>query len=467
MKARFLSLCAAGLFCAPFAASHAALVGQSASPVGPLRYVGLGDTGGGVGSGRYTLGDCVFAANVTTCTVSGSYVESAQSTHTPGQGGTFTMVLTYSGNGPSPVIARSETAGSSVLRFSSLGDAVFTLRLRPTAGGEIVGTYPAPVFADSIGFNAFLSGPTASCTGIGASQCTIGNVGLTPNAAIAGGLSTFSFNFPETFVAADGNYQGLWWNSPANSESGWGINFAHQADTIFATWFTYDLAGKAWWLSMTATSTNQRVFSGTIVQGSGPPFNAVPFNPAQVTQTPVGNGTLSFSSATSGTFTYTVNGVTQTKAIVTTVFASPPICAWNTQADLTQATNYQDIWWAAPAGVESGWGINFSHQSSTIFATWFTYDVDRKPLWYSVTAPQTAPRTFTGTLQRSTGPAFSAVPFNPDTVQRVAVGTATVTFEDGNNATFAYQVKDGLNVASQTKAITRTVFRAPGTICRP
>ena len=24
------------------------------------------------------------------------------------------------------------------------------------------------------------------------------------------------------------------------AESGWGINFAHQGDVVFATWFTYD-----------------------------------------------------------------------------------------------------------------------------------------------------------------------------------------------------------------------------------
>ena len=32
------------------------------------------------------------------------------------------------------------------------------------------------------------------------------------------------------------NYQGMWWAAPANSESGWGSNFAHQGDTVFATW---------------------------------------------------------------------------------------------------------------------------------------------------------------------------------------------------------------------------------------
>jgi hypothetical protein len=48
------------------------------------------------------------------------------------------------------------------------------------------------------------------------------------------------------------NYEGLWWNAPGGSESGWGINFAHQGDVIFATWFTYDVNGKAMWLTMSA-----------------------------------------------------------------------------------------------------------------------------------------------------------------------------------------------------------------------
>ena len=57
------------------------------------------------------------------------------------------------------------------------------------------------------------------------------------------------------------NYEGLWWASPASSESGWGINFAHQGDTIFASWFTYDLTGKGLWLVMTAAEDRaQRLF---------------------------------------------------------------------------------------------------------------------------------------------------------------------------------------------------------------
>ena len=257
------------------------------------------------------------------------------------------------------------------------------------------------------------------------------------------------------------NYQGLWWAAPAGSESGWGINFAHQADTIFASWFTYDLTGKGLWLVMTAPKTAPNTYSGTLYTTTGPAFNAVPFSPAQVMATAVGNGTLTFSDPNDGNFAYTVNGIAQNKAITRQVFGPLPSCA-TASGNLAAATNYQDLWWAAPAGSESGWGINFTHQGDTIFATWFTYDVDHTPMWLVVTAPKTAPGVYSGTLYRTTGPAFNAVPFNPANVMATAVGMVTLTFTDGNNATFAYTV----NGIAQMKAITREVFNPPGTVCQ-
>ncbi len=258
------------------------------------------------------------------------------------------------------------------------------------------------------------------------------------------------------------NYEGLWWNSPAGSEAGWGLNLAHQGDTIFATWFTYDLTGKAWWLSMTAALTATGTYTGTLLQQTGPPFNSVPFVPSQVQGTTVGTGTLTFADANTATFAYTVNGITQTKSITREVFGQLPTCTFGILTDLTLAYNYQDLWWAAPAGSESGWGVNLTHQGDTIFATWFTYDLDRTPLWLSVTAPKTAPGTYGGTLYRTKGPAFNAVPFKPENVVATSEGTATFTFTDGNTGTFNYTV----NGVTQTKAITRQVFVAPGTVCQ-
>lgn len=261
-------------------------------------------------------------------------------------------------------------------------------------------------------------------------------------------------------AAAAPNYQGLWWNAPAGSESGWGINFAHQGDTIFASWFTYDLSGKGWWLVMTAPKTAPGVYSGALYTTTGPAFDAMPFNPAQVVPNPVGTGTLTFSDLNDGTFAYTVNGFAQTKSITREAFAPLPVCATAT-GSLEAATNYTDLWWAAPAGSESGWGINLTQEGSTIFATWFTYDFDETPMWLVATAPETSPGVYSGALYRTVGPAFNAVPFSPAAVVATVVGSITFTFSDGNHASFAY-LADGV---SQIKALTREVFQPPGTVC--
>jgi trimeric autotransporter adhesin len=257
------------------------------------------------------------------------------------------------------------------------------------------------------------------------------------------------------------NYQGLWWNAPAGSESGWGINFAHQGDVIFATWFTYDANGKPLWLSLTA-KWDGRAYWGTLYQTRGPAFNAAPFDPRGVTATNVGFAKLSFSDANTGQFFYVLNERAQTKEITRQSFGPLPTCIFGAQPDLSRATNYQDLWWATPAGSESGWGINFAHQGDTIFATWFAYDVDGAPIWLSATAPKMAVGSYKGALYRTTGPAFSAVPFLSSSVSAVEVGAFSLSFADGNSATFGYT----LNGVTASKKITRQIFNSPGTICK-
>ena len=263
------------------------------------------------------------------------------------------------------------------------------------------------------------------------------------------------------------NYEGLWW-AAGGTEAGWGINLAHQEDVIFATWFTYNASGKAWWLTMTASKIAEGVYSGQLVRTNGAPFSA--FVPPAAPTT-VGSGTLTFTSATSGTFAYSVNDganvASQTKTIELQTFGPVPACTWGAQTDLTLATNFQDLWWAN-GGSESGWGVNLTHQGSTIFATWFTYDADGNPLWLSATAQQIAPTTYSGLLYLTGGPAFSTVPFDPTQVTRTAVGQATFRFTNGNAGMFTYIVDlgDGVNKATQSKPIARQVFRAPGTVCQ-
>ncbi len=298
--------------------------------------------------------------------------------------------------------------------------------------------------------------------------CTIDTCGagmLDAGAAVLGASSGLA--------AAGVQAQGLWWNLPANSESGWGINFAHQGNVIFATWFTYDLTGKGWWLSMTAnkTGTSPDIYTGQLFETRGPAFSAVPFppvgSPGGATGTGVGTATLSFSDVNRASFNYVVNGTQQTKSLTRQVFGPLPTCVYGAQPDFAAATNYQDLWWASPPGSESGWGVNLTHQGDTIFATWFTYDHDRTPMWLVATAPKTASRTYAGTLYRLTGPPFNAVPFppigSPGAATGTPVGTATFTFSDGNTGTFAYTV----NAEAQTKNITRELFHPlAGTLCQ-
>jgi len=258
-------------------------------------------------------------------------------------------------------------------------------------------------------------------------------------------------------------YEGIWWAAPAQSESGWGLNIAQQGDVLFVTWFTYDATGKAWWLAMTATRVaGSNTYTGTWFQTQGPAFNAVPFDPAQVIRTAVGTGTLTFTDANDATFGYTVNGITQSRAITREIFGTVPTCRTGLLADPAAATDYQDLWWATPAGSESGWGINLVEESNIIFATWFTYDVDGSPLWLAATATTSGNGVYTGTLYRTTGPPFNAMPFDPAHVSLTAVGTLTLSFVSGSSATFSYTV-DGI---SQAKAITREIFSGLGTTCR-
>ena len=267
------------------------------------------------------------------------------------------------------------------------------------------------------------------------------------------------------------NYQGLWWKSPAESESGWGMNLAHQGNVIFMTWFTYDTTGKGAWLVMIADAYSDGSYAGRVYQTRGPAFNSVPFNPLLVHSTALGVGSLKFSDANNGAFTYTFVGssgtLQQTLPITRQIYGPPPTCTYNAQPNLALAVNYQDLWWAAPVtpggppGPEAGWGINLTHQGDTIFATWFTYDYDGTPRWLVVTAPKTAPGTYSGTLYRTTGTPFGVV-WDPARFAATVAGTASFTFADGNSAAFAYTVDS----VTQTKQITREVLRGSGTECR-
>ncbi len=296
----------------------------------------------------------------------------------------------------------------------------------------------------------------------GASNCNTGKCGagiVDAHAAVAAAQALAG--------TSGANYQGLWWRA-GGTESGWGVNLADQGDQIFATWYTYDAAGKAWWLSMLANRTTGETFNGVIYTTSGPPFNnntnQTAFMPAQ----PVGNGILSFTDANNGSFSYTVNGVAQTKPIARYDLGTgaQPLCTYSPATpNFSGASNYQDLWWVAN-GAESGWGINFAHQGRCDLRDVVHLRQHRNaPLWLSVLATFNG-SVYTGTLYRTAGPTFSS--YNSSQWAATPTGTASIAFADGNHATFGYTTsgQDGLPAVSQTKQVTRFPFAsAGGTLC--
>jgi hypothetical protein len=117
------------------------------------------------------------------------------------------------------------------------------------------------------------------------------------------------------------NYQDMWWRP---SESGWGVNIAHQGDTLFATWFTYDAAGKGMWLVMSNTAkTADGRYAGKVYRATGPAFDSPFWDTSRVHATEVGSASFTFGDAASGTFAYSVEGVTQSKSIQRMVYATP------------------------------------------------------------------------------------------------------------------------------------------------
>jgi hypothetical protein len=271
------------------------------------------------------------------------------------------------------------------------------------------------------------------------------------------------------------NVEGLWYNAPAESEAGWGVNITQQGDIIFATWFTYDTDGSGMWLVMSkGDKVGANKYSGTLYRTTGPAFDSATFDPSQVTVTPVGSATFTFTDANNGTFQYTVKGIIQAKNITRQVYSSPmPTCFEGTASAGTtpiygtgtaSGPNYQDLWWRSPAASESGWGVNLTHQGNILFATWFTYDASGKGMWLVMSngARVGNTSTYTGALYRTTGPAFSATPWDKSQVSITQVGTATFTFDDANSGTFSYTV----NGVSGSKVITRQVFSTPTTVCQ-
>jgi hypothetical protein len=228
------------------------------------------------------------------------------------------------------------------------------------------------------------------------------------------------------------------------------VNVTHQDDVIFATWFTYAADGSGLWLvAPDVEKTAPDTYSGALFLTTGSSFDA--YDATRLAFTQVGSVTFAFSDGNDGTFTYTVNGITQSKPIVRQIFGTHvPTCVSGGAPGTPP--NFQDLWYRGE--VEKGWGVNITHQDDILFATWFTYGADGKGMWLVMpSGNKTGTNAYSGAIFRTTGAPFNA--YDASKLAFTQVGTASFTFSDFSNGTFTYTV----NGVTQSKPITRQVFR--------
>jgi hypothetical protein len=130
-------------------------------------------------------------------------------------------------------------------------------------------------------------------------------------------LSRLAFGPPDATPVA--SYGGLWWGGEA--QNGWGVTIAQQYRTLFLAWYTYDASGAPTWFSVSGGQwISASAFRGRVTRTSGAAWLGALYSPTAINRVDAGEVTLSFGDSSHATMTYTVDGVTQTKALSRFVF---------------------------------------------------------------------------------------------------------------------------------------------------
>lgn len=245
--------------------------------------------------------------------------------------------------------------------YATDGQVMFlTMETRPQPDGSFGG----PVFRVSgIPFSQINNAPAVTTvTQIGTATLRFdGSGGVTFNYTVNGVSQSRQlerFVFDPTPVTCQGttqsrasatNYSDLWWNS---SEPGWGLTLAHQGNIIFVLWYTYGAGGRDQWISGSSLvlqadgsyqGSLQRPLAGIPLTQINGPATSFPVPTA-------GSASLRFIDGENGIFSYTLDGVTQSKLITRFVVVAAdqpkPLCvsaASGGPAGPTVFTNEQDF----------------------------------------------------------------------------------------------------------------------------
>jgi hypothetical protein len=124
-------------------------------------------------------------------------------------------------------------------------------------------------------------------------------------------LASMAFALPASATNFSTDYTDLWFN---RNESGWGVNLIQQGNTIFATLFVYGTdQTPRWYVASSLVGSSSTSFTGPLYRTTGPYFGQAWTGGGPAVQ--VGTMTFNFNTPTTGTLSYSVDGVSVNKSV--------------------------------------------------------------------------------------------------------------------------------------------------------
>lgn len=267
-------------------------------------------------------------------------------------------------------------------------------------------------------------------------------------------------------AAVNVNQEGLTgtWYNPATSGQGMQFQFSPDtttpgAGTLFGTWYTYDISSgstdtQRWYSVQSALMGDAGSANVTIYQNTGGNFDAAPVTSA----VPVGTGTLTFDSCETGSFDYSFDDGRTGTIPMQRLLPNVECVETGTPTNPVSDFGYSGAWYNTGMGGQ-GVLIEINPNDAQAFLGWYTYAADGESSgasgqrWFTAQSPYTVGTTAINlTIYVSTGGVFNS----GGIVTTNAVGTATLTFTDCQNATLEYAFIAGeLNGRSGTIPLSR------------
>ncbi len=158
----------------------------------------------------------------------------------------------------------------------------------------------------------FVQNPVGSVT-LTFSNASNGVMQYTVN-GVSGTKIISKLNFGSGNAPSATDYSDVWWGGV--SQNGWGIALVQQQAVLAGSWYTYDSQGRAvWYLISGGGWANATTYNAVLTRATGSQLIGATYNAAAFTPVTAGNVTFVFTDANNAQMTYSVDGVTQTKAI--------------------------------------------------------------------------------------------------------------------------------------------------------